>query len=92
MTTIKITRARISCDGHAGNKVACAMLTALTVSLIKNLVERLQLNIDFSLKPGAFFVATDGINGEGKILIDAYKYSLYGLADSYPNSFSIVEG
>lgn len=90
MTRIRKNENVIECHGHATEKVACAMLTALIVSLIKNLTERLGYDVNFVLEPGRFELYPAGIAGDGKALIDAFTYSLDGLVASYPDSFQFV--
>ena len=91
MTNISIRSGRITCDGHAGDKIACAMLTALTVSLVDNLINRLNSEIDCTLDRG-FFVLNyerNRISPAAVELIDSYVYSLHKLTESYPDNFKI---
>lgn len=87
MTIIRQVDYDIECIGHAGDKICCAMLTALTVSLVKNLTERLNDNPDYVLESGYFRIDTRTVGVEGSILVDAYLYALKGLAESYPDNF-----
>ena len=91
MTSISIRSNRITCDGHAGDKIACAMLTALTVSLVDNLVNRLNDKVDCILDKGLFILNFDRnrISPAAVTLIDSYVYSLHKLAESYPENFKI---
>lgn len=90
MTTVKINDEYIEVDGHAGDKIVCAMLTALTVSLVNNLTERLNLTVDYAIGSGHFVMRTDGLDSEAKPLIDAYVYSLRDLSRSYPDNIRII--
>lgn len=91
MTNISIRSNRITCDGHAGDKIACAMLTALTVSLVDNLINRLNDKVDCTLDKGLFILNFDRnrISPAAVVLIDSYVYSLNKLAESYPENFKI---
>ena len=91
MTSISIRSNRITCDGHAGDKIACAMLTALTVSLVDNLVNRLNDKVDCILDKGLFILNFDRnrISPAAVTLIDSYVYSLHKLVESYPENFKI---
>ena len=91
MTNISIESNRIKCDGHAGDKVACAMLTALTISLVDNLINRLNDKVDCTLDAGLFVLDFDRnrISPAAAVLIDSYVYSLHNLTKSYPENFKI---
>lgn len=91
MTNISIRSNRITCDGHAGDKIACAMLTALTVSLVDNLINRLNDKVDCALDKGLFILnfGRNRISPAAVVLIDSYVYSLNKLAESYPENFKI---
>lgn len=91
MTNISIRSNRITCDGHAGDKIACAMLTALTVNLVDNLINRLNDKVDCTLDKGLFILNFDRnrISPAAVVLIDSYIYSLNKLAESYPENFKI---
>lgn len=87
MTTIFRSNGIISCNGHAGDKVPCAMLTALTVALVTNITERLGEKPGFVLDEGVFSLDTHKLSPKAMELVDAYVYALKGLAESYPNNF-----
>lgn len=89
MTKIYRTDCEIICSDHAGDRVCCAMITALTVSLVENITERLNVELDYSLEPGHFIICTKGLEGKSKDLVDAYWYSLGKLQESYPDNFTI---
>lgn len=91
MTNIIIESNRITCGGHAGDKIACAMLTALTVSLVDNLLNRLRCEIDCTLDKGLFVLnfERNRISPAAVELIDSYVYSLHKLTESYPENFKI---
>ena len=91
MTNIRIGRNKIICSDHAGDKVACAMLTALTVSLVDNLINRLNDKVDCTLDKGLFVLdfERNRISPAASVLIDSYIYSLHKLAESYPANFKI---
>ena len=91
MTNISIRRDKIICDGHAGDKIACAMLTALTVSLVDNLINRLNDKVDCTLDKGLFSLnfERNRISPAASVLIDSYIYSLHKLTESYPENFKI---
>jgi uncharacterized protein YsxB (DUF464 family) len=90
MTTITKTENSITCNGHAGDRICCAMLTALTVSLISNICQRLKETAVYELSDGYFKIDFRNISETSKILIESYWYSLNGLAASYPENFEIV--
>lgn len=91
MTNISIRHGKIICDGHAGDKIACAMLTALTVSLVDNLINRLNDKVDCTLDKGLFVLnfERNRISPAAAVLIDSYIYSLHKLTESYPENFKI---
>ena len=91
VTNISIRRDKIICSDHAGDKVACAMLTALTVSLVDNLINRLNDKVDCTLDKGLFVLnfERNRISPASNVLIDSYIYSLHKLTESYPDNFKI---
>lgn len=91
MTSISIGRDKIKCEDHAGDRTACAMLTALTVSLVDNLMNRLNDKVDCVLDKGLFILNFDRnrISPAANTLIDSYVYSLHKLTESYPENFKI---
>lgn len=90
MTKIYIGNNSISCVGHAGNKIACAMLTALTYSLVDNVVNRLDYHgLSYDLEPGLFIVDYENASGAVLNLIDAFVYSVRRLSEDYPENFKI---
>ena len=91
MTNISITNGKIKCEDHAGDRIACAMLTALTVSLVDNLMNRLNDKVDCTLDKGLFILTFDRnrISPAAVVLIDSYVYSLNKLTESYPENFKI---
>lgn len=91
MTNITIDNNKIEARGHAASVPACAMLTALTVSLAENVIERLGFNIDCILDRGAFTLDISTTTDEAKTLISGYVYSVHKLAKSYPDSFTISD-
>ena len=91
MTNISIKDNEITCTGHAGDKTACAMLTAMTVSLVDNIINRLGSEVDCTLDHGLFVLnfERNAISPAANTLIDSYVYSLHNLAESYPENFKI---
>lgn len=90
MTVIERTDDAITCTDHAGNTIACAMLTALTVSLTENLTIRLNLPIPFALTSGSYIINTCSVSDAiAQQLIESYWFSLKNLATSYPDNFTI---
>jgi len=90
MAQIILTPHQIRIEGHAANKIACAMGSALTVGLLKNCMERYNFEPNFKLICGFSSIDTDNFVGEPKILLDAYRYSLCSLAEDYPDSYQVV--
>lgn len=90
MTTILRSNGIISCNGHAGDRVPCAMLTALTVALVTNITERLGETPGFVLKEGVFTFDTKRLSPQAMELVDAYVYALKGLSASYPENFEYL--
>ena len=91
MTNISISSNKIRCEGHAGDRAVCAMLTALTVNLVDNLINRLNDKVDCALDRGLFILnfERNRISPAASVLIDSYIYSLHKLAESYPANFKI---
>lgn len=90
MTIIERTDESITCTDHAGNTIACAMLTALTLSLTENLTVRLNLPIAFSLTSGSYIIDTSSVSDAiAHQLVESYWFSLKNLATSYPENFTI---
>ena len=89
MMMIKRDYSCIEMHGHAADKIPCAMMTALSVSLIKNITERLKEDADFRLDKGVFFLNTMSLSLEAMSLVDAFWYSVQNLANDYPTSFCI---
>ena len=91
MTNIRISNNKIRCNGHAGDRTVCAMLTALTVNLVDNLMNRLNDKVDCVLDKGLFVLnfERNRISPAAVELIDSYVYSLNKLAESYPENFKI---
>lgn len=90
MTLIQRTDTNICCEGHAGDKVCCAMLTALSVSLVENLTERIDSDVEYTLESGYFNININGLSNDAMFLIEAYWYSLVSLSNSYPANFSVI--
>lgn len=90
MTTVKISDKYIEVDGHAGDKIVCAMLTALTVSLVNNLTDRLNFTVDYTIRGGHFVMCTDDLDTASQNLVDAYVYSLRDLSRSYPDNIRMI--
>lgn len=90
MTKILISDNLIECTGHAETRVQCAMLTALTVSSLKYITEKLHENTPHVLKDGYCMIDTSCLSERAECVIDAYKYALVGLAESYPDNFAII--
>ena len=91
MTRIVKTANEITLDGHAGDRVCCAMVTALSICLISNLVERLHADFLYEIREGWCRVNFEKLSESEMILIDSYFYGLQGLAKSYPENFTIIE-
>ena len=90
MTHIYINDHSISCVGHAGDKIACAMLTAITYSLVDNIVNRLDYHdLSYDLEPGLFIIDYRNTSGAAMELVEAFKYSICRLAEDYPDNFKI---
>lgn len=90
MIVIRRTDSHITCDGHAGNEICCAMLSALTTSFVEDLTERSNLNVDYTLEFGKFDIDLNTIPGFKSDIIESYWFSLNSLARSYPENFKIV--
>lgn len=79
----------IECRGHAASEVGCAMLTALTDSLLENIGERLGEHLAGEPESGHFAIMRDGLSEKAADLFDAYWYSLTQLAKCRPLDFKI---
>lgn len=90
MTIVTFSDNVIECKGHAETKVECAMLTALTVSSVKFVTEKLNEFPDYVLDDGHFRIDTSTLSEKAAIVMDAYKHALIGLAESYPYSFVVT--
>lgn len=90
MTTITRTNERIKCDGHADNKICCAMLSALTDLLVGNITNRLGITLNCRLEPGIFEIDFSNLTDEAMVLVDSYWFSLNTLSESYPENFVIL--
>lgn len=86
MTHVTVGPNYVTINGHAEDKVVCAMITSQIVGLIKNLEERLKEDFDFVLIPGFFDIRTDTLSDEGLHLVEACAYCLCGIAGSYPHN------
>lgn len=84
MTKVMRNNSTINVVGHAGDKIVCAMITSQTVGLIKNITERLGEFPEFIIKPGIFSIDTKDLSEEALHLVDAFLYSMAGIAGSYP--------
>lgn len=80
----------IHMDGHAGNKIACAMMTALSVAYINNLRDMAFYEGNCTLDVGVMDVMVPSDNSVAVFLTEAFWNAVNGLVQSYPNSFSIV--
>ena len=90
MAQIIIKPNQIQVEGHATNKIACAMGSALTVGLLKNCMERYDFEPRFTLTSGHFLLDTDKFEGEPKVLLNAFVYSLCNLAEDYPDDYQVI--
>ena len=104
MTDITITNDVIKCEGHASNDVACAMLTALTVSLADSLINLYAADVDCVLDRGFFELTirehlhddSDAMLMNSRLdmifaLISSYVYSVKKLALSRPEDFTVTD-
>lgn len=104
MTDITITNDVIKCEGHASNDVACAMLTALTVSLADSLINLYAADVDCVLDIGFFELTIreplhddpDAMLMNSRLdmifaLISSYVYSVKKLALSRPEDFTVTD-
>lgn len=104
MTNITITNDVIKCEGHASNDVACAMLTALTVSLADSLINLYAADVDCVLDRGFFELTireplrddSDTMLMNSRLdmifaLISSYVYSVKKLALSRPEDFTVTD-
>lgn len=91
MMQIKWDGDHITMDGHAGDKVCCAMMTALCDALMGNITIRLGEKPEFTLCKGHFDLNVKDLGIESSLLVDAFWYAVTRLAESYPNSFRIEE-
>ena len=91
MTVITVKDGVITCDGHAGDKICCAMLTALTYSVIENL-ERLNqpLLYEYDNKKGYSRIDVRDVDDKYSELVNSYVYSLMCISKSYPENVKIV--
>lgn len=84
------TPGRVEMNGHAEGPIQCAMMTALTVSLITN-IQRLSGKVPPAhIEDGHFDIDTDKLDDTGRLLFTAYWNSVTDLVRDYPSSFSIV--
>lgn len=88
---IKRTKKAIVMAGHAEDSIRCGMMTALSVSLLENLTERMHEEADHHISPGAFYLDTSKLTDRGRDLVDGYWYSMKHLARDYPHSFNVSE-
>lgn len=93
MCNVQITDNQILIDGHAENKIVCAMLTALTVSFVDNMinVHASEDDLHVILDRGKFNInvscVVDGTPAE--TTLQNYIRSIHKLAETYPNSFDM---
>ena len=90
MTMVLIDKEKIVVEDHAGDKIVCAMLTSLTVSLISNITQRLSLDAKYELSDGHFVLYFKNLTQKATDLVDAYIYSLRGLSESYPENIRFI--
>ncbi len=76
--------------GHAENKVVCAMVTTLTVSLINSIESYLHEDIDYSIKTGYFYASIDGLSENARMFYEAFIKNLLIISEDYPNSFKYI--
>jgi len=89
MITVLITPNRIHISGHAntaprGLDIACAAVSALTLTLIRGLKEIAQIALFESVAAGNICIEWQTINDTGKALIDTWFLGLCGVAAEYP--------
>ena len=84
MMDVQVYPEFIEVRGHASNKIACAMASALTTSLMKNLLERCNYQGSFILREGHFRLDTHNMRGVSQILTDAFIYSIQEFVHDYP--------
>ena len=90
MTMVLIDKEKIVVEDHAGDKIVCAMLTSLTVSLISNITQRLNIDAKYELSDGHFVLYFKNLTQKATDLVDAYIYSLRGLSESYPENIRFI--
>lgn len=93
MCNVQITDNRIAIDGHAENDIVCAMLTALTVSFVDNMINVHASDNDLSviLDSGKFSInISDVVDGTpAETTLRNYVRNIHKLAETYPNSFDM---
>ena len=89
MMLIKRNDKEIEMAGHAEDKIPCAMLTALFVSLLQNITERLKEDIDCHIDKGTFYLDLTQLSTDAMVIVDSFWYSIKKLAHDYPASFRI---
>lgn len=89
MTTITRTTGKITCEGHAGNRTCCAMLTAIIGSLAVN-VSSLSLKAEYEISEGHFEIDFSKLSENDMLYIEYFWRAVCSLRDSYPENFSIL--
>lgn len=89
MMLIKRSDKDIEMVGHAKDKISCAMMTALSVSLLENITQRMNESPKYDIKEGHFYLYTDDLTMDAMTLVDSFWYSVKSLSRSYPDSFKV---
>lgn len=89
MTIAKRTDEKITLDGHAGNKIVCAMVSSLCVSTKKYIEDILEEKNHFDLKSGKFIINMAGFSAPALLLVESFWYGIKGISHDYPDNIKV---
>lgn len=91
MTDILIEPHRIVLDGHAGDKVVCAALSALTETFIASVEELTHDKIKSYVIDGYACIRHEDLTAEGQLLRRSFLIGLHGVANAAPDNINISQ-
>ena len=88
---VRNTKTSIEMIGHAEDKIVCAMVTSLTVTLCNAFTTILDEPVDYKLSSGRFYLSKAHLSEEAKLLVKVFWCGIVGLARDYPSSIFIED-
>ena len=92
MIEVTKTDDMIRLDGHAENKIVCAMVTALTIALVNDITSYLNEPLDCHVDDGEYQITgLSALSEIGQHFLNAFWGNFEELMRDYPKSFAYTD-